>query len=95
MEGTEAGPLTPARKALFAFAEAWTYPIRGNEDVPVTTRLFKRARALAKDVAAGAADPPEFSGWLEFLRYEAHENSREWEETLHAVTDYFGLSRNM
>jgi hypothetical protein len=95
MEGTEAGELTPARRALLAFAGAWTYPILGNEDVPVMTRLFKQARALAKDVAAGAADPPEFSGWLEILRDEERENSAEWEETLHAVTDYFGLSKDI
>jgi hypothetical protein len=29
--------ITPARRALLAFAKAWTYPILGNEDVPVTT----------------------------------------------------------
>ena len=90
----DAGLATPARVALLAFVKAWTYPIRGNEDVPVTTRLFKEARALAKEVVAGAADPREFSGWLEILRDEARENSHEWEEALHAVTDYFGLSRN-
>jgi len=50
---------------------------------------------LAKDVAAGAAYPPEFSGWLEILRDEERENSAEWEETLHAVTDYFGLSKDI
>lgn len=94
MAGTEARPVTPARKALLVFVEAWTYPIRGNEDVPVSTRLFE-ARALAKDVAASAADPPEFTGWLDILRDEARENSLEWEDTLHAVTDYFGLSTDM
>jgi hypothetical protein len=40
--------MTPARKALLAFAKAWTYPILGNEDVPVTNRLFEQARALSK-----------------------------------------------
>jgi hypothetical protein len=84
--------MTPARKALLAYAEAWTYPILGNEDVPVTRRLFEQARALAKNGVASKADPPEFAGWLEILRDEAREGSNEWEDTLHAVTDYFGLS---
>jgi hypothetical protein len=35
--------MTPARNALLAFAEAWTNPILGNEDVPVTNRLFEQA----------------------------------------------------
>ena len=83
---------TPARRALLAFAEAWTYPILGNEDVPVTKRLFAQARALVKDAAASTADPPEFAGWLEVLRDESRDGSNEWEDTLHAVTDYFGLS---
>jgi hypothetical protein len=84
--------ITPARKALLAFTKAWTYPILGNEDVPVTNRLFEEARASSKRVAASAADPPEFAGWLEVLRDEARDGSNEWEDTLHAVTDYFGLS---
>jgi hypothetical protein len=84
--------ITPARRALLAFAKAWTYPILGNEDVPVTKRLFEEARALSKDVAASAADPREFTGWLEVLGDEARDGSNEWEDTLHAVTDYFGLS---
>jgi hypothetical protein len=95
MEGTEAGAVTPARQALLAFVGARTYPIRGNEEVPVTTRLFEQARALAKGVAAGVADPPEFAGWLEILRDEARENSLEWEETLDSVTDYFGMSTDV
>ena len=84
--------MTPAREALLAFAKAWTYPILGNEDVPVTNRLFEEARALAKDAAPSAADPPEFAGWLEILRDKSRDGSDESEETLHAVTDYFGLS---
>jgi hypothetical protein len=84
--------ITPARRALLAFAKAWTYPILGNEDVPVTKRLFEEARALSKDVSASAADPREFTGWLEVLGDEARDGSNEWEDTLHAVTDYFGLS---
>jgi hypothetical protein len=83
---------TPARRALLAFAEAWTYPILGNEDVLVTKRLFEQARVLAKDAAASTADPAEFAGWLEILRDASRESSNEWEDTLHAVTDYFGLS---
>jgi hypothetical protein len=84
--------ITPARKALLAFAKAWTYPILGNEDVSVVRRLFEGARTLSKGVAASAADPPEFAGWLEILRDEARDGSDAWEDTLHAVTDYFGLS---
>jgi hypothetical protein len=72
--------------------KAWTYPILGNEDVPVTKGLFEEARALSKDVAASAADPPEFARWLEVLGDESRDGSNEWEDTLHAVTDYFGLS---
>jgi hypothetical protein len=87
--------MTPARKALLAFAEAWTYPILGNEDVPVTNRLFEQARVLAKDAAASMADPPEFAGWLEILRDKSRDGSHEWEDTLHAVTDYFGLSTDI
>jgi hypothetical protein len=36
--------MTPARTALLAFAKVWTYPILGNEDVPVVDDLFERAR---------------------------------------------------
>ena len=86
------GTMTPAREALLAFAKAWTYPILGNEDVPVVNRLFEQAEALAKDAAATAADPPEFAGWLAVLRDKSREGSDEWEDTLHAVADYFGLS---
>ena len=54
--------MTPARKALLAYAEAWTYTILGNEDVPVLDRLFEQARALAKDVVVGANDPHSSNG---------------------------------
>jgi hypothetical protein len=84
--------MTPARMALLAFAKAWTYPILGNEDVPVVDGLFEQARALAKNVVASAADPPEFAGWLDILRDKPDGRLLVWEETLHAVTDYFGLS---
>ena len=86
------GTMTPPREALLAFAKAWTYPILGNEDVPVTNRLFEQAEALADDAAATAADPPEFAGWLAVLRDKSREGSDEWEDTLHAAADYFGLS---
>jgi hypothetical protein len=69
--------MTPARRALRAYAEAWTYPILGNEDVPVTNRLFEQAGALAKDAATTAADPPEFAGWLAVLRDKSREGSDE------------------
>jgi hypothetical protein len=49
---------------------------------------------LSKGVAANAADPPEFAGWLEVLRDKPRGNLNQWEDTLHAVTDYFGLSRD-
>ena len=84
--------ITPAREALLAFAKAWTYPILGNEDLPVANDLFDQARELAKNAAASAVDPPEFAGWLEILRDKSRDGSDEWEDTLHAVTDYFGLS---
>jgi hypothetical protein len=84
--------ITPARRALLAFAKAWTYAILGKGDVPVMKRLFAEARGLSKGVVASAADPPEFAGWLEVLGNEARDGSNEWEDTLHAVTDYFGLS---
>ena len=84
--------MTPAREALLAFAKAWTYPILGNEDVPVMKRLFEQANGLAKDTAVSTSDPPEFAGWLQILRDKARKGSNEWEDTLHAVTDYFGLS---
>jgi hypothetical protein len=67
-------------------------PILGNEDVRVVDGLFDQARALAKNVAASAVDPPEFAAWLEILRDEPRGRLLEWEDTLHAVTDYFGLS---
>jgi uncharacterized protein (DUF1800 family) len=89
---TSDGNITPARRALLAFAEAWTYPILGNEDVAVMNRLFEHARALARDAVARTADPPEFAPWLEILRDRRCEGSNEWEDALHAVTDYFGLS---
>jgi hypothetical protein len=84
--------MTPARMALLAFAKSWTYPILGNEDGAVVENLFEQARALAKDVEASAADPPEFAAWLEILREKPRGNLNQWEDTLHAVTDYFGLS---
>ena len=89
----EANSMTPAREALLAFAKAWTYPILGNEDVPVMRRLFGEARALSKGVAASPADPPEFArvaGDSPAINRAMARN--EWEDTLHAVTDYFGLS---
>jgi hypothetical protein len=86
------GTATPARRALLAFADAWTYPILGNEDVPVMRRLFEKAQALAEAASASAADPPEFAEWLEILRDESRKGSNEWEDTLQIVTDYFGLS---
>jgi hypothetical protein len=90
----EANSVTPARVALLAFAKAWTYPILGNEDVPVVEGLFEQARALAKNVATSAGDPGKFAGWLEILRGKPRSNLNQWEDTLHAVTDYFGLSRD-
>jgi len=83
--------MTPARKALLVYAEAWTYPILGNEDVPVLDRLFEQARTLAKDVVVGPDDPPAFAQWLKTLR-EAQEFSEEWEDVLQDITGYFGLS---
>lgn len=51
---------------------------------------------MAKDAAAGPANPPEFARWLEILRNEPRKGSLvEREETLHTVTDYFGLSRDV
>lgn len=88
-----ANQMTPARMALLAFAKVWTYPILGNEDVPVVEDLFEQARALAKNAAASTADPSEFAAWLEILRDKPGGHLLEWEETLHAATDYFGLSR--
>lgn len=58
----------------------------------VWLRLFGEARALSKGVAANPADPPEFGGWLAILSDKSRDGSHEWEDTLHAVTDYFGLS---
>jgi hypothetical protein len=91
-ESSQGTAMTPARKALQAFAEAWTYPILGNEDVSVMKRLFRKAEELARDAATADDDPSQFAGWLEMLRDEARKGSNEWEDTLHAVTDYFGLS---
>ena len=65
-----------------------------NEDHAVVEHVFGQARALARDIAITAGDPPEFAEWLEILRDESRANSLEWEDTLHAVTDYFGLSRD-
>jgi hypothetical protein len=92
LQCSAAESMTPARVALLAFATAWTYPVRGNEDVPVVNDLFEQARALAQGAAVSAADPAEFAAWLEILRDEPRGRLLEWEETLHAVTDYFGLS---
>jgi hypothetical protein len=86
--------MTPARKALLAYAEAWTYPVIGNADVPVMEGLFSEARELAKDAAIGADDPPIFADWLKTLR-EAGQNSEEYEDALFAVADYFGRSTDL
>jgi hypothetical protein len=68
--------MTPAWKALLGYAKAWTYPILGNEPVGVLDRLFKEAGELAKDVAAGADDPPAFAEWLKTLRDFASDRSK-------------------
>ena len=67
--------MTQAREALLAYAKAWTYPILGNEDVPVMRRLFEEAQALSKDAAASTADPPEFAGWLAILCDKSRDGS--------------------
>ena len=83
--------MTPARAAVLAYAEAWTYPILGNEDVPVMRRLFKEARALAESAIAAPDDPPEFSRWLSTM-LRVKDSSNEWEDTLFEIIDYFGMS---
>ena len=85
------GRATPARKALLAYAEVWTCPILGNEDVRVLDRLFKEAGELARDVAVAPDDPPGFARWLNILR-ESPRASDAWEDALHEIADYFGLS---
>jgi hypothetical protein len=87
---TDQLPMTPARKALLAYAKAWTYPVLGNEDGRVVDRLFEEARELANAAATRLDDPPNFAEWLATLK--AHPNLDAWEDTLFAVTDYFGLS---
>ena len=46
---------------------------------------------LAKDADAGPDDPPEFAEWLTAPRASPRA-SDQWEDTLHAVADYLGLS---
>jgi hypothetical protein len=83
--------LTPARRALIAYAEAWTYPILGNEDVPVVHRLFGEAYELARGASPSLDDPPVFGQWLKTLR-EARHGSEDWEDVLFAVAEHFGFS---
>jgi hypothetical protein len=77
------------RNALMAYAEAWVYPILGNEDVRESDRLFTIARELGSAAVAGSDDPPEFAEWLKSLL--ARTSPETWEDTLFAVTAYFGL----
>lgn len=85
--------MTRAREALLAYAKAWTYPVIGNEDVPIMRRLFADAAQLAQTAELSPGDPPTFAEWLSALR-EAPQASPRWEDTLFAVTDYFKLSRD-
>jgi hypothetical protein len=56
--------MTPARKALLAFAKAWTYPILGNEDVPVTNRLLRKlVRCRGVLPRARPTRPNSRGGW--------------------------------
>lgn len=73
-----------------AYAEAWTYPILGNEDVKVVDHLFFKAHELGDTAVASSDDPPEFAEWLETL--QARPSLEAWEDALFAVADHFGLS---
>lgn len=84
--------MTPARAAVMAYAEAWTYPVIGNADERVVDRLFAQARAMAEKAKVAPNDPPEFSRWLDTL-LRVREGSDEWEDILFEITDYFGLSQ--
>ena len=83
-------PMTPAREALLAYAKAWTYPVIGNEDVPVMNGLFEDAARRATTAVLLPEDPPMFTEWLKTLR-NAPRASVEWEDVLFSVADYFGL----
>jgi hypothetical protein len=87
-------PMTPAREALLAYARAWTYPVIGNEDVPVMKGLFEDAARLAQNAVLVPEDPPMFAGWLKTL-HEERQASQEWEDALFAMADYFGLSTDV
>jgi hypothetical protein len=66
--------------------------IRGSSRNRVSARAgtVSNARALAKDAAASLADPLELAGWLKSSAI--NRATALMQDTLHAVTDYFGLS---
>ena len=90
---TASAAVIPTRAAVMAYAEAWTYPVIGNADLPFVDRLFAEARALAEKATATPEDPPAFAGWLNTL-LRIREGSYEWEDTLFEIVDYFGLSQD-
>jgi hypothetical protein len=60
-------PLT-ARELFLLVLEVDKFPIKGNEDVPVSRDMVRDALEKAKTAVLSPDDPPEFAEWLKALQ---------------------------
>ena len=81
-------PITTC-EALRAFWEADSYPILGNEDLPVSRRLMAAAMEKISAATPSLDDPPEFAAWLAVLR--RNESTDQWEDVVGAIHNFFRL----
>ena len=84
---SKASELISAREALRAFWEADSYPILGNEDVPVSRRLMAAAMEKIKAAVPSLDDPPEFAAWLAVLLLDKSTDERD--DVVGATHDFF------
>lgn len=68
--------------------EADKYPIKGNEDVPVSIGMMQDALEKARTAVLCSGDPPEFAQWLKALQ-KPDLTCNEQEEIIWALYDHF------
>lgn len=81
------GPVS-TRKVIRLIWEADSYPILGNEDIPVSRRLMAAAMAEIGMAVPSVDDPPEFALWLAVLQ-RAGASLEEREDVIWAIHDFF------
>jgi hypothetical protein len=64
------------------------YPVLGNEDFLVSTRLEKEAFANISNVVIEVGDPPEFIAWLEVLKIHPL-SIEQYDNFVSMLYDYF------